>query len=90
MANEELAPKRSTGRPKGSLNRATAEVKKAAQKYTNKALKTLAKIMENGEQESARVAAAKELLDRGFGRPSQSVEHMGEGGGPVSIRVSFE
>jgi hypothetical protein len=78
------------GRPKGSLNRATAEVKKAAQKYTKNAVKTLLEIMEKGENESARVSAAREILDRGYGKPMQAVEHTGEGGGPVAIRVSFE
>ena len=30
--------------------------------------------MNHGESEQARIAAAKELLDRGFGRPAQAVE----------------
>lgn len=62
------------GRPKGALNKATAEVKVAARAYTDKALKTLAKIMENTEaNDGARVAAANALLDRGHGKPAQAI-----------------
>lgn len=32
-------------------------------------------------------AAAKEILDRGFGRAAQSVELTGEDGGPVETRI---
>lgn len=66
---------RKPGRPKGALNKATANVKLAAQKYTDKALLTLAEIM-NGEEHpaAARVSAANAILDRGFGKPSQALE----------------
>lgn len=49
-------------------NKATADVKAAAQKYTIPALQTLAAIMQLSETDAARVAAAKELLDRGHGK----------------------
>jgi len=62
------------GRPKGSLNKATADIKAAAQAYTEDALATLAQIMKAGESEAARVAAANSILDRGFGKPRQSVD----------------
>lgn len=78
------------GRPRGSLNKATKEVKEAAKKYTKKALKTLVDITEKGENESARVAAARELLDRAYGRPTQAVEHSGEGGGPIQSSISVK
>ncbi len=70
------------GRRKGTPNKATADVKAAAQKYTDEALETLAKIMRDSDADPARVASARELLDRGHGKPAQS--HTGEGGtGPV-------
>ena len=53
------------GRPKGVPNKATADVKAAAQKYTTDALETLASIMAKSESDAARVAAANALLDRG-------------------------
>jgi len=62
------------GRPKGSLNKATADIKAAAQVYTEDALATLAQIMKAGESEAARVAAANSILDRGFGKPRQSMD----------------
>jgi hypothetical protein len=62
------------GRPKGSLNKATADIKAAAQAYTEDALATLAQIMKAGESEAARVAAANSILDRGFGKPRQAVD----------------
>ena len=61
------------GRPKGALNKATADVKLLAQVYTAPALKTLAQIMKHGESEQARVAAARELLDRGHGKARQEI-----------------
>lgn len=59
------------GRQKGVPNKATAEVKAAAQRYTPAALRTLASIMKKSDTDAARVAAAKELLDRGHGKARQ-------------------
>lgn len=60
------------GRPKGALNKATKDIKVLAQKHTPAALRTLASIMEKGESEAARVAAANSLLDRGYGKAHQT------------------
>jgi hypothetical protein len=57
------------GRPKGALNRSTLEVRGAARAYTAEALETLASIMRHGTTEAAQIMAAKELLDRGHGKP---------------------
>jgi len=65
------------GRPKGALNRSTLEVRGAARAYTVEAIKTLASIMRHGTTEAAQIMAAKELLDRGYGRPSQASEPEG-------------
>jgi hypothetical protein len=47
----------------------------AARKYTEDAITTLATIMEDkGEPASARIRAATELLNRGYGRLPQSLE----------------
>ncbi len=73
------------GRPKGSLNKSTRAVKEAAQKYTDKALKTLASIMERGESEAARIAAANALLDRGHGKPAQAIVGGDEDDPPVKV-----
>jgi hypothetical protein len=63
------------GRPKGSQNKVTLELKEAAQVYTADALETLAKICKSSKaSDAARVAAACALLDRGHGRPRQQVD----------------
>jgi hypothetical protein len=36
---------------------------------------------------AARVSAAEHLLNRGWGKPPQSVEHSGRDGGPIETRV---
>lgn len=68
------------GRKPGSRDRATkqagATLSALARGHTSVALGTLAKIAKAGESESARVSAANALLDRGYGRPSQAIEHQ--------------
>lgn len=59
------------GRQKGTPNKATAEIKAAAQEYGPKALKRLAHLMMNAESEQAQVSACREILDRGYGKPAQ-------------------
>lgn len=66
------------GRPKGALNKVTASVMEAAQDYTTQALGVLAEIMMGSEHPAAaRVSAANALLDRGHGKPTQSVDLAG-------------
>ena len=60
------------GRKPGVPNKATRELKDLAQPYALEAIQTLREIMKHGETEAARVAAARELLDRGYGRPAGS------------------
>lgn len=58
------------GRPK-----ILAEVRELARNYTDDAINTLAEIMKDKKQNtSARVAAATELLNRGYGKPTQHIE----------------
>jgi len=62
------------GRKKGSINKATADIREAAQQYTEQALTVLVEIAMNGESEAARVAAANSILDRAHGKPRQAVD----------------
>jgi len=65
---------KSGGRTKGTPNRVTADIKALAQTYGPDAIDTLADIMRNEEHPpAARVAAAKELIDRGFGKATQPI-----------------
>lgn len=60
------------GRIKGTPNKSTAEIKSLAQDYGEKAIRTLVKLMDRKDPDIA-LRASKELLDRGYGRPAQSV-----------------
>ena len=76
--------KKTGGRKPGTPNKATADIKAAASQHGPQALAALIEIATNGEAPAAaRVSAAVALLDRGFGKPGQSVEVTGAGGGPV-------
>lgn len=62
------------GRPKGAVNKATADIREAAQVYSEQALQVLVNVATTGESEAARVAAANAILDRAHGKPKQSVD----------------
>ena len=62
------------GRQKGTPNKATADVKEAAKQYTAEAVAALATIMRNSDSDAAKVAAIKEILDRGHGKARQSLD----------------
>lgn len=62
------------GRTKGTPNKATADIKALAMKHAPAAMAELARLAVNAESEAARVAAIKELLDRGFGKAKQSMD----------------
>lgn len=57
------------GRPKSDYR-----IKDLAQKHTEEAIATLRSIMKGSEDDRARVAAANAILDRGYGKPAQSVD----------------
>jgi len=62
------------GRPKGAVNRATADLQAAAREYTPQALETLVAIMTKSDSDAARVAAANAVLDRGYGKAKQTLD----------------
>ncbi len=78
------------GRPKGRKNAATLEIEAAAKAFAGNALEALNFIAQKSKSDSARVAAAVALLDRGYGRPRQALEHSGDGGGPVAVSIVHE
>jgi hypothetical protein len=65
-----------SGNPKGGVvgRRAlSTDVREAARKLTDKALKTLEKVLDSETApDNAKIAASVALLDRGHGRPEQS------------------
>ena len=76
------------GRKPGVPNKATAEIKALAQVHASVAIKELARLAVGAESEAARVAAIKELLDRGYGKSSQPLS--GDADNPVQIRNRIE
>jgi len=50
------------------------ELREVARAFTDDALKALVKVCNHGQSESARVAAANALLDRGYGKPVQTID----------------
>lgn len=70
------------GRKPGVRDKATGEqrasLEELARTHTEAALAVLAKVMNEGESESARVSAANSMLDRGYGRPRQAVDMSGD------------
>ncbi len=75
------------GRPKGSADRATVEQKatleELARSHTETAMNVLVKVAKTSESDAARVSAASVILDRGYGKARQAVEHTGKDGGPI-------
>ena len=66
------------GRPRGALNKVTADIKAIAQPYGPAAIALLAEMSglapgTPAEPDAVRVAALRELLDRGFGKATQPV-----------------
>ncbi len=53
-------------------------MRELAKQHTEAAIKTLAEITRSGS-DRARVSAAESILDRGWGRPSQELHHVGDG-----------
>ena len=63
------------GRPVGALNKATREqgmkLSELAKCYTDIAFNTLVDVAMNGSSDTARIAAANAILDRGYGKPRE-------------------
>jgi hypothetical protein len=76
--------KKTGGRRPGVPNKITqakvegVDVKALAGQYTEMAIAQLAHLAQNANSETARVAAANSLIDRGHGKPSQAIEHSGK------------
>lgn len=70
------------GRPKGSLNKSTREIRELAQQYGPEAIYTLVKLMRKSDNEQVVHAAAKELLVRGYGN---ALTISGPNDGPIPV-----
>lgn len=77
------------GRKPGSRNVATSDdikdLGREARGYSKLAIQTLARIAKEGESEAARVSAAIHILDRGYGKATERVEHSGIDGAAIQV-----
>jgi hypothetical protein len=73
------------GRRKGTPNKATAEIKAAAQQYGDEALLRLVDLM-RGDQPDIALKAANAILDRAYGKPAQMLQ--GDPEKPLEHNVS--
>ena len=71
------------GKPKKRLPK---DLSSLARSYTDLAIQTLAGVAQNSEQDAARVSAAGQLLDRGWGKPAQPITGKD---GTEDIRVTI-
>jgi hypothetical protein len=74
------------GRKKGVPNKVTADIKVLARQYTDAAMAELGRLAIQAESEQARVAAIKELFDRGYGKATQFLAGL-EDEGPIQIVI---
>lgn len=69
--------RRGAGRKPGAITKAKLDLAAKAKTHADTALKALVEIAKRGESETARVSAANAILDRGYGKPTQSLQHSG-------------
>jgi hypothetical protein len=74
------------GRTAGTPNKSTAEMKELAQVHGPEAVALLAKLMKLGTTEAVQIAAAREILDRGYGKATQPI--AGDDDAPPITQVS--
>lgn len=79
------------GRKPGVPNKVTADIKAIAQSYGEESIIGLIELSRDPETPAAaRVAAYREVLDRGYGKAKQGIEMTGEDGGPVETVTRIE
>lgn len=72
------------GRPKGSRNRVSREVKEIALRKGPKMLRLLESLAEKAKDERTQLAAVTEYLNRAYGKPISPTEISGPDGAPLS------
>ena len=68
------AGRKTGGRTAGTPNKATAEIKSIAGVHSAETIEILINIARNADSDAAKVAACRELLDRGHGKASQHLD----------------
>jgi hypothetical protein len=69
------------------MAKAPTEIRSLARSHTEAAINTLVGIMNQpGAPEAARVSAANSILDRGWGKPTQTI--AGDQENPIRVAIS--
>ena len=72
------------GRAKGTPNKVLHCIKAVARLHGNASIKVLFKMMmDKNTVQNVRLGCAKELLDRGYGKPIAQITHTGADNGPI-------
>lgn len=88
MATAKGGARPGAGRKAGGTNSVTPDIKAMTRRYANDAVQTVFKIMKSSKFEGNRFAAAKELMDRGFGKPTNV--QGGDPDMPTHMTISWE
>ena len=81
MATGHGGPRPGAGRKPGKVSKAKLDIAERAKTHGEAALLTLVEVMQDTDApHNARVSAANALLDRGYGRPLQGVDHTSSDG----------
>lgn len=72
-----------SGRKPGKLSAAKRELRDLAKEHVPEMLDQLVRIAKSSRQDSARVAAIKEVLDRAYGKAPQAI--IGDDENPIEI-----
>ena len=76
------------GRKPGTPNKVSNAVKELASAHGPEAIRTLVTLMKSADSDATRVSAAKEILDRAYGKATQIVGGDEEGG-PVKFIIEL-
>jgi hypothetical protein len=87
MPRQKGTPK-TGGRKAGQLNKASLDIKRMVRLHADKAVAELIRLCTESESDAVRVAAIRELLDRGYGKATQP--HAGdEDGAPIKQTITI-
>jgi hypothetical protein len=73
IVRSRVRKRKSSARKPGGDAKAANAIRKAAQRYGKKAVEKLWSIATTAESDAAKIAALKEILDRGYGKESRTL-----------------
>ncbi|MHB0939607.1 MAG: hypothetical protein ACYDCO_27230 [Armatimonadota bacterium] len=85
--NAKSIPAADEGAATAEGGKVAAEIRRLAQGYGPDALKTLAAIMTDSNSEPSRIAAAREILERAYGKPA--APPAGESTAPAEMVIRY-